>query len=341
MRKFRKLAAGVAALTIAGVGLPAGAQTDEVPVSLENTSGSRTILIEDMTGSELQELAFGSARSLPFRVRVQDQAIGATPFTVNASLTNLYFDNGGLDYDTLIESENVKLEPQVGLGFDVLDVEATVQPVVDLVATLTGPLAPLCASLTGVVPIVGGGCTVSATDVVGNALDLTVPVDLSDLTNLPLLPQSPDTGFFSEAEYGGGAGLGDPAGDNGSGGRLAGTQWKLAAGSPVTTGLVFDPLTDAVNDLTRSQIIGDTAVLAAFNDVVTKLSSPLINTLGATTTDLLNSTVATAQTLGAGDLLALTGQYISLPKLSVTVPVKDPVLPTGTYKGTLVVTGLQ
>jgi hypothetical protein len=341
MRKFRKLAAGVAALTVAGVGFPAGAQTDEVPVSLENTSGSRTILIEDMTGNELQELAFGASRSLPFRVRVQDQAIAATPFTVNASLTNLYFDETGVDYSTLIESENVKLEPQVGLGFDVLDLEATVQPIVDLVATLTGPLAPICATLTGAISLPTGGCTVEATGVVADVLDLTIPVDLSNLTNLPLLPQNPDTGFFTEAEYGGGVGLGDPAGANGTGGRLAGTQWKLAAGSPVTSNLVFDPLTDAVNDLTRSEIISDAAVLAAFNEVVTKLASPLINTLGATTTDLLNATAATAQTLGADELLALTGQYISLPKLSVTVPVKDPALPAGTYRGTLVVTGLQ
>lgn len=340
MRKFRKLAAGVAALTVAGVGFPAGAQTDEVPVSLENTSGSRTILIEDMTGNELQELAFGASRSLPFRVRVQDQAIAATPFTVNASLTNLYFDETGIDYSTVIEAENVKLEPQVGLGFDVLDLEATVQPVLDLVATLTGPLAPICATLTGAITITGG-CTVEATGVAGNVLDLTVPVDLSNLTNLPLLPQNPDTGFFTDAEYGGGVGLGDPAGSDGSGGRLAGTQWKLAAGSPVTGNLVFDPLTGAVNALTRSEIISDAAVLAAFNEVVTKLASPLINTLGATTTDLLNATEATAQTLGADELLALTGQYISLPKLSVTVPVKDPALPAGTYRGTLVVTGLQ
>lgn len=344
MSEFRKIAAGVAALVIAAVGMPASAQ-EEVDVVLQNTSGTREIIVEDMLGQQLTELNFGESRSLPFRVRVKDQAVGATPFNVQASLSNLYFDNGsGPSYNTFIESENVGLEPQTALGVEALDVQATLQPVVDLVTSLTGPLlAPLCGLVSNALPVIGGGCEIHVDNTVGNVVD--VPIDRSSLSNLPLLPSKPATGTFVNAEYGAGVGLLDPAGDDGNGGRKAGDQLMIASGTPVSTQAVYDALKPTLNALTRETLITDQAAVAAINNatdgLITKLLSPVLNTVGATVEDILGATTASVDTVLEDHLVALTGQYVSLPKLSVAVPAKNPPLPTGTYRGTLVVTGLQ
>ncbi|HEX4979283.1 MAG TPA: hypothetical protein VFV35_04390, partial [Acidimicrobiales bacterium] len=312
MHRFHKMVVGVAALATASAGVPAAAQTSgEVPVLFDNVAGSRTMVVEDMLGRDLTELDFGEARSLPFRVRVEDKAVGATPFTVNASLTNLYYDNGsGPAYNTFIDSSNVTLSPQTDLGVDVLDVTATLQPVVDLVATLTGPLAPLCALVTGITPIAfGDGCQIDIDNTVGNVVD--VPVDLSSLANLPLLPGKPGTGAFTNAEFGAGIGLADPAGDDGSGGRLAGDQLLLASGTPVSAQAVYDALKPTLNALTDDQLITDTAIIAALNDatggLITKLLSPVLNLIGATVDQILGATTAAVDTLLPDHLLALTG----------------------------------
>lgn len=89
----------------------------------------------------------------------------------------------------------------------------------------------------------------------------------------------------------------------------------------------------------------DQALLAAINaasgGLINKLLSPLLNTIGATVDQILGATTVAVDTVLEDHLVALTGQYVSLPKLRVTVPAKNPPLPTGTYRGTLVVTGVQ
>ena len=334
MRKFRKIAAGVAALTASAVGFPATAQTD-VPVSLETIAGSRTIVVEDMLGNPLTELDFGRDRELPFRVRVQDTSFAPTQFQVNASLTNLYLEGpSGLSWSTKVPSANVKLEPQVN-PINASGVVATVQPVVNLVTDLVGPtLSPLCALISGDVPITGG-CRIELTNVAADVIDVTVP--LTSLAALPLVPQAPATGFFTDAEYAAGVGLNDQLAGDGPDGRLPGTQHQLVAGQAVSASAVVASVTAAVDALPIDQVISDEAILDALNDatgIVGVLTNPLLPSVDA----IVGATVATVNDVTGGMISNLTGQYVSLPKLSVTVPGG---LPTGTYQGTLVVTGLQ
>ena len=323
MRNFRKLAAGVAALTIAGVGLPAGAQTEPVDVTLTNPGGSRVIFVEDMAGNDLvtSGINFGTSRSVPFQVRVEDNAFARQSFSVSSTMTNLYLD-GGTSADK-IASSNVTLNRQVPLN--IFDVEATVQPLVNTVTTVTD--GATCTVLTAA----GVPCTLSTTGVVGKVQDLIVPVNLSNLASLPLLPQANETGAFTNAEYGAGtAGAGDPAAT----GAPTPTSRMLISGAPVDTAAVLSGLNTTLDTATRAALVEDSAVRAALLAAYPAL-------LGVATTvvdSLVASAVATAQDLIPAQILAQTGRYITLPKLDVVVPG---TAAAGNYTGTLVVTAVQ
>ena len=329
MSKFRKLAAGAAALAAASIALPAGAQ--QVPVTLENPAGSRVMYVEDMLGQELTSLDFGSQqRTLPFRVRVVDSDFGRSDFTVNASMSNLYLNNGGTigDYSKKIASDQITLGSQLN-PVNALDVVATVQPVIDAVTTLTGADAALCTLLglnpLGSLPGGGTGCQIVVNDVVGNVQD--VVVSGLPLGDLPLVPQGPEAGNFPNAEYAVGVGAGDS-----SGGGAAGSQRKLIGGDAIETAALLNALTANVD--TANLIDNDdlAAALATVNGLVgTALNPTQLNTV-------LSNTVKTVNTLTGTNILAQAGTYVSLPTLSVNVPAgADP----GDYMGTLVVTGLQ
>lgn len=315
-----------AALTAAAlVAAPAAAQTS-VDVTLNNgVSGTRVLFVEDVTGSPLTSLDFGSARSLPFRVRVEDTTMSRDGFSVNATMTNLYRDNGGtLDYASKIASENLAISnPLNSLG--VVDVSAHVQPLVDTVTTITDPA--VCLALTlGTSP-----CQLSLTGLVGEVQTVTSVVNLSDLSNLPLLPQAAEIGAFTAPDYQG-AGAADPA----KPGAFTPTSKRMLAGSPVATPAVLTALKTTLDGivagLPSEQVVNDDTLIAG-----------AVALLGALTADqvtaILNSpTVVTVQNLLADHVLSQTGKYSSNPMLNVTIPEGAPA---GSFRGTLVVTAIQ
>ena len=71
--------------------------------------------------------------------------------------------------------------------------------------------------------------------------------------------------------------------------------------------------------------------------VLARLAGALLEV--ADITDLLGETIdVVAEPLALADLLYQTGTYTSYPMLRVTVPEEQA---NGTYRGTLVVTGIQ
>ena len=328
MRRFRHMAAVTAVALTAAVAVPAAAQTN-VGVTLNNTGSSRTLYVEDMSGNSLSTLAFGTSRSLPFRVRVVDSAFARQGFNVDATMTNLYVDNNGtLDYSKKIASGKVSLGSQ-STPLNVLSVTAAVTPVVDTVSTITN--ATICGTLGAAMALVNGqnACVLNTSDLTGSVQDVTVPVNLSDLTNLPLLPQANETGAFTNAEYGAGtAGANDP---NASG---TATPKRLVKGTVINTAAVLTPLQSGLSTAIGTVVPNETvkqALAAQFSATWALLSSAQIDAI-------LANTVATVETLTSANVTAQSGTYISLPTLAVDVPASAPA---GTYRGTLVVTALQ
>lgn len=329
--RYSALAVALAALVpVIPSGAPAAAQTP-VDVTLSNGSSSRTLYVENMTGQALTSLDFGSGRSLPFRVRVVDNDFARQPFTVSASITNLYVDNAGtLDYTKKIPSSNVSQAPQA-TPLSVLNVAASVRPLVDTVSTVTD--TAICTTLGVATTLVGGvnACTLSTTGLTGNIQKLTTTVNLANLANLPLLPQAAESGAFTNADYGAGtAGFGDTSGKVGA---PTATGRRLLAGQPVTTAAVLTPLHTALDTTLATLVARDTVIsgLSAQYALITSLTTSQMNTIIA-------STVGTAQALVGSQVLSQAGTYVSLPKLDVDVPG---TAAAGSYKGTLVVTALQ
>jgi hypothetical protein len=162
-----------------------------------------------------------------------------------------------------------------------------------------------------------------------------LPVDLSSVTSLaelPLVPQTGETGAFTNPAY---AGVGDFSGKPSSppaatarrlvGGTLGTTMRMLQstiATTPVTT--VIDPA------------VATDALRTALGTVPTGAVFDLLSS--ADQQSLVNGLVATAQTLLTLQIAALTGTYLSFPVLNVAVPDSAPA---GTYRGTMVVTTIQ
>ncbi len=340
MRKSR-LALSLAALTLGAAALPgtASAQTTPVPVSVVNTTSSRTLFVESTTGQPLTSLDFGSVRSLPFRVRVVDGSFTRTPFTVSTTMTNLYLDSGsGPTYATKIASSNVSLGSQAS-PLNVLGVSAAVQPLVNTVSTITDTTICGLLGLAAAVPLGGTvpSCSITTSGLTGVVQNLSVPVNLSLLSNLPLLPQANDTGPFSNAEFGAGTvGAGDTVGAAAAtAASQTPTPLKVISGAPISTSAVLTALRGALATTPLASLVPAATVTAALNAAVGNAWS----TLSATQIDtVLASTVGTAQALIGTQVLSQTGTYVSLPTLNVTVPGG---VPAGQYKGTMVVTALQ
>lgn len=318
----------VVALGVAAVA-PAGAQVD-VDVAVDNVGGSRALHVEDLAGQSLSELDFGNARSLPFRVRVVDTTMDRTGFSVSASMTNLYFDDGGsLDFDDSIPSANVSVDRAVD-PLNVQDPQTLVEPVFDTVSTITD--STICSLLS--LAMVGGACTINAGDITGELQTVDLPVDLGDLSGLPLLPQAPSTGVFTNPSFGGVA-ASDPA----AAGAPSATSRQLISGSAVSDATVLTSIEGELNTLLSGLSIDqkiDTGVLTnALRDSVGVVWDLLS---AAQVTTVVNSTVATLQSLTGTNLLAQAGTYLSFPELDLTVPDDAS---GGTYRGTLVVTGLE
>lgn len=322
-----RLLAGLAALSVTALAVPAGAQN--VGVTLDNPSGNRVVTVEDMSGAQLSSLDFGKSRELPFRVKVQDTDYTRSDFSVSATMTNLYVDDGGtLDYTKKIASSKVGLGSQVN-PLNVLNLTATVQPIVGTVTELVD--STICNTL-GLVTTVTGNCTLTTSNLTGKVVeDLTITVDeLSDLPNLPIVPQQNEQDVFTEPSYAvGTAGELDPNATT-----TPATPRRLVAGqtnlSPVLT-----ELDAALNLLALDSIVDADKVVADLRSQYGLLWDLL-------TTDEVNAILAAADVipvaLTADGVLSLTGTYMSLPTLKVDVPTDAAA---GNYKGTMVVTSIQ
>ena len=326
MRKSRFLA-GLAALAVVAVGVPAQAQS--VPVTLVNPSGNRVVTIEDMTGANLTTLDFGTSRELPFRVRVQDNDYARRDFSVSATMTNLYVDNAGTpDYTKKIASSDVGLDSQLN-PLNVLGVSATVQPVVNTVTTLVD--TTLCGVLG--LTVVNSACVLNTTNITGKVInDLTINVDnlTTALPKLPLLPQANEKGPFTNPSYASGTvGFSDPAKT-----ATPATPLLLASGDKDITPVLTE-LNTAIDALPLASVVNP-------SDVIAKLQAQLPLVWGLLDTAEINAILAATDAvpvpLTVDGILSLTGTYISLPTLKVNVPT---TASAGNYKGTMVVTSVQ
>lgn len=323
MRKSRFLA-GLAALAIGAAGVPAGAQN--VPVTLSNPSGTRVIAIEDMTGTALTSLDFGTTRELPFRVRVQDTDYTRSDFSVSATMTNLYIHDGtDYVYGQKIPSSEVSLGSQTN-PLNVLGLTATVQTTVNTVTTLAD------GTICGVLGLTGSSCTLNTTGLTGKVVeDLTMTIDsLADLPNLPIVPQANAEGPFTNPSFAtGSAGEADPAKT-----ATPATPLSLVEGDAIASPVLTE-LDGILAALPLDQVVNPDAVLAAL-----QAQFPLTwGLLSAAQIDtILAATDAVPVPLTAAGVLSLTGTYLSLPTLKVNVPT---TATSGNYRGTMVVTGLQ
>lgn len=332
MRKM-KIAATVGGLAgLAALALPASAS--DVTLALNNPGGSRTVYVEDLLGQPLTTLDFGTTRTQPVRVRVVDTTMDRAGFQVSATMSNLYKATGtsSYDYTASIPSSAVTVGyPQVPLSMK--DVSAVVTPVFDLAENVTGQT--LCTSIQ----LVGGTvCDISVSGVRGLRQTVTVPVDLADLTALPLVPQQGETGAFTTPNY---SGIGDHSGkpdplptatsrrfvSGGLGTVLTTIQSRLAtlvgATAPATS--VVDAGT--VTDTLRTALGTGTGGVPVFDLLSLTDAQALVDGL-----------VATLKPLVPADVVAQSGTYLSFPLLNVAVPSSAEA---GDYRGTLVVTSVQ
>lgn len=328
MRRARIVAA-LSALVVAGAA-PAGAA--DVTVALNNPGGTRTVYVENLLGQALTTLDFGTSRAQPFRVRVVDSTMDRNGFRVLATMTNLYRASGSTyDFTSAVASDRVSVG-YAATPVNALDVKGVVAPVFDLAGTVTGTL---CTTLTTLSVAIPGAtpCAVRLSGLTGVRQTLDQVVNLSNLAGLPLVPQSGDTGAFTNPSYAGvAAGAPRPSsppaatgirlmsGDVGA--VLTGLQSALAgvvAAAPAVTSLV--PVGDVTASL-RSFLTG-----AVWDALSAADQSALVALLSAT-----------ARTLLPADVVAQTGTYLSFPQLNVAVPSATPA---GDYRGTLVVTSVQ
>ena len=319
---MRRTVLALVALLVA-VAVPASAQTP-VDVIVGN-GGDRTLYVEDMLGNELETLDFGALRTLPFRVRVVDDAFDRDDFTVLASMTNLYpeDDDGDLVLDGEIASGQLEIVNPLN-PLNVTGVSTLVQPVFDISMSVTGPL---CGLLGFGVALV---CEVDLTDVEGKLQELDAVVDLANLANLPLVPQAPEEGSFDVPDW-----VGDtlPAKP---GGAPAATQLQLLSGDAGANDILA-ALETQLDALVASADLDDLVDVGALISAVQDETGALLEV--ADITALLGETIdVVAEPLALGDLLYQTGTYTSYPMLRVTVPEEQA---NGTYRGTLVVTGIQ
>jgi hypothetical protein len=305
----------------------------DVTVAVTNPGGSRAVFVEDLLGNALTTLDFGAGNTKPFRVRVVDTTMDRAGFQVNASMSNLYLAAGGstYDYSTSVPSSAVSLG-YPGAPLTVQGLGAVLTPVFDLAETVTGTL---CTAIqTAGAP--ASACTIAVRGVQGARQTVSnLPVDLSSLTSLaqlPLVPQTGETGAFGNPAY---AGIGDFSGKPSS--PPAATARRLVGGTLGTT-MTMLQLKVATTPVTT--VVDPAAVTAALRTALGTVPAGAVFDLlsSADQQGLVNGLVATAEALLASQVAALTGTYLSFPILNVAVPRSAPA---GTYRGTMVVTTIQ
>lgn len=356
------------ALLLGLVALPARAASTghSTTVSLSPSTGSRQFFVEDLGGHDLTSLAFGSGGTLPFRVRVVDQAyaIPTEQFTVSATVNNLYLRTAPstYSYPTMVPSSDVSVgfggSPLNNFGLSFADLPtftlagtiptcATLQAAQP--ATLAGlttdlAAAPLCALLGAT------GTTVSGVSVAG--LERTITPALS-LLDVPVqLATGANTGPFTNADFSAGTiGAGDAARSSGA---PAATARTLMTGAPGATANLLNQITTQLQTIVGSLPVtspvddpaGAQATMAATLTALQSSANSTIAQLGADLAALGDATKQSAivnflsGTLAAPlatDILNLTGTYAAFPVLTANAANAA----AGTYEGTMTVTFVQ
>jgi hypothetical protein len=327
-RHLAALAALGLAASMAASAMPAASASD-VTVALNNPGGSRTLYVETVLGAPLTTLDFGTMRSEPFRVRVVDDTMDRSPFYVTTSLSNLYLVSGSsYDWNTTIPSSAVAVNyPANPLG--IIDPQAVVAPLLDITETVTGTL---CTTITAQ----GGTCNIAMTGVQALRQVVSLAVNTADLTNLPLIPQTGETGDFTLPDYSG-IGASDPHKPP----TFNVTHRKVITGALNTVTSLLDSVKAAY-----ATVLAGTNVSALVDPAV--LAAALRTAMGGTAYDALvaasglqpviDALSATVESVVANQILAQSGTYLSYPKLDVTLPNNQA---SGSYQGTLVVTAVQ
>ena len=323
----RRLAvlAALAALVAAVVG---PAQADEVTVSLDNPGGSRTLYVENVLGSPLTSLEFGTTRSQPFRVRVVDQTMDRSGFQVLTTMSNLYMVDGA-SYDwaeKILSSEAAIAYPPNPLNL--IDARAVVTPVFNMSETLTGAL---CTT----VQVAGGSCTSAVNAVEGLRQTVDLAVDLADVNSLPLIPQSGEVGDFTSADY---SGIG--ADDPNKPGSFTPTNRRVISGAVNTAASTITAVSTALQALVAGQpassLVDEDTLAGALRSA---MGGPVYDALSSTVIgQIISGLTATVQAIAASDIVGQSGTYLSYPQLDVNVPTGTT---PGSYQGTLVVTAVQ
>jgi hypothetical protein len=318
---MRRPAIALALAVVLATAAPASAQVS-LPVTLGNGGGTRTMYVEDLLGNTLTGFEFGEATAQPFRVRVVDASMDRTPFTVSAQMTKLYrLVDGSLVAADPIDSAQLRVDPVIDPS--VSGVVASVQPVVDVVLHSTDPVV---CTLLGVLT---GSCDIPLSDLTAKVQSVAYAAD-TVLSGLPLVPGSTEAGAFDVPAY-----TVDSPDTPGS--PPAATARTLLSGNTNGDAAFLTALTAQVQVVVDG--LASVTDLVDANALISALPAALQSLSGATLTNLLGSAFdATVEDVLTSQVLALTGTYMAFPKLSVDVPAEAP---SGSYEGTLIVTGIS
>jgi hypothetical protein len=328
--KLSKLKRIVLLVALAGVtaAAVAPASGDEVTVAVSNPGGSRTVYVENLLGQTLTSLDFGTTRSQPVRVRVVDTTMDRSGFQVLTTMSHLYKVSGqSYDWASTIASSDISVNyPPDPLNL--LDVHAVVAPVYDMTETVSGAL---CTAIQAQ----GGSCNIVMSGIEGLRQTVDLVVDLTDLSNLPLIPQIGETGDYTQPDY---SGIG--ANDPNKPGSFTPTSREVISGAVSNAVNTLNSITTALQSLvaglpTASIVDADTVTGALRDALGGPVYDALLPTEVQTIVDSLNATV---RAVTSGDVIGQTGTYLSYPKLDVNVPATTSA---GDYEGTLVVTAVQ
>jgi hypothetical protein len=314
-------------LVVIGAFAATNATADTVDVTYSTASGNRTLAVETVTGDPLTSIDYATSDSFPFAVKVVDTDMTHTGFTIDASMTKLYFFDG---QDLLVNGPIASSNLGISSTLDSLasGVDAVVQPVYDIVLTIPGGLGSLCATLQGLGLI--SSCNITLQNVAADALSLVSDLGLD---GLPIVPQNPDTGSFDCPAY-------DNAPESDPGGCPT-TQIEVLQGSLNLDAGFLSSITGAVDAIADglTSLAGLNSVGISSTDLVNQLVSQIgLNNTQANAVLGVVSGVATTVDATTG-ILSQTGTYKSFPILDLTVPTGVDAPAEGTYKGTLVVTG--
>ena len=344
--------------------LPAAAATSHgTTVAMTQGAGTRQFFVEDLAGRDLTSLDFGRGGTAGLRVRVADSDYSAVTenFSVSATLNNLYLVSGQSHaFGTKIPSS------AVSVGFGSSPLNATGLSVNDLPTYALSGTVPSCATLQTLSPGVlgsittdpnavplcallgAGGTAVSSVSVQG--LAQTVQLTVSNLADLPVqLATGGNTGPFTNADYTPGT-IG--AADSAAAGAPSATGRNLMTGTAAFSAGLITQLTTKLAAAVASLPVTtptDAGARATVNSVVSALQvsgTSAIAQLGgdiaalgsaAMESAIINQLTATVGAPVQGDLLGLTGSYVSFPMLTASASAPAP----GSYEGTLTVTLVQ